>query len=292
MMADGPRQSMNARSLPLRPPRPRPDRRRGLSRAQARAAVRRRAGRGGGCRPAALESPGGGSGARPGGRDLRRGVEMVDAGDPGKAGAAGAAHRRRRDRPPPAGRPRARAGRPGARPRWSCSSSRATWATSAPASGSRRRPARGGTDRTGENDPWHPDAVRGAAGLQFALPGGAGRARCRESDRPLLAIDPEGEEFVARAVTRAGDPRFRHRAPRTQQQRLRARRCARLDPDARGRLQPQSGDLGRNCSFCNENPNQLVPATQSIERKHFVPSTRQTSALGNSSSSLSRSSSS
>jgi TrmH family RNA methyltransferase len=47
---------------------------------------------------------------------------------------------------------------------------------------------------TGENDPWHPDAVRGAAGLQFALPVAAVEA-LPESDRPLLAIDPEGEDL-------------------------------------------------------------------------------------------------
>ena len=48
---------------------------------------------------------------------------------------------------------------------------------------------------TGENDPWHPDAVRGAAGLQFALPVAKVEALPR-SDRPLLAIDPEGEELA------------------------------------------------------------------------------------------------
>jgi TrmH family RNA methyltransferase len=47
---------------------------------------------------------------------------------------------------------------------------------------------------TGENDPWHPDAVRGAAGLQFALPVASVEA-LPESDRPLLAIDPEGEDL-------------------------------------------------------------------------------------------------
>lgn len=47
---------------------------------------------------------------------------------------------------------------------------------------------------TGENDPWHPDAVRGAAGLQFALPVAAVEA-LPPSERPLLAIDPEGEEL-------------------------------------------------------------------------------------------------
>jgi RNA methyltransferase, TrmH family len=48
---------------------------------------------------------------------------------------------------------------------------------------------------TGPNDPWHPDAVRGAAGLQFALPVAAAESLPR-SDRPLLAIDPEGEELA------------------------------------------------------------------------------------------------
>src|SRR6476659_5003161 len=64
---------------------------------------------------------------------------------------------------------------------------------------------------TGENDPWHPDAVRGAAGLQFALPVAAAEA-LPESDRPLLAIDPEGEVLApgslpARAVLAFGTER-------------------------------------------------------------------------------------
>jgi RNA methyltransferase, TrmH family len=48
---------------------------------------------------------------------------------------------------------------------------------------------------TGSHDPWHPDALRGAAGLHFALP----VARLERTDaltapgRPLLALDPEGE---------------------------------------------------------------------------------------------------
>ncbi len=45
---------------------------------------------------------------------------------------------------------------------------------------------------TGENDPWHPDALRGAAGLHFALPVVAVR-RLPASERPLVAIDPDGE---------------------------------------------------------------------------------------------------
>lgn len=47
---------------------------------------------------------------------------------------------------------------------------------------------------TGENDPWYPDAVRGAAGLHFALPVGA-IEELPDSDRPLLAVDPEGEDL-------------------------------------------------------------------------------------------------
>jgi RNA methyltransferase, TrmH family len=47
---------------------------------------------------------------------------------------------------------------------------------------------------TGANDPWFPDAVRGSAGLHFALPVAAVR-ELPASDRPLLAIDPEGEEL-------------------------------------------------------------------------------------------------
>jgi RNA methyltransferase, TrmH family len=48
----------------------------------------------------------------------------------------------------------------------------------------------------GENDPWHPDAVRGAAGLHYALPVVASvEAAPGAAGRPLLALDPEGEEI-------------------------------------------------------------------------------------------------
>jgi tRNA G18 (ribose-2'-O)-methylase SpoU len=64
---------------------------------------------------------------------------------------------------------------------------------------------------TGENDPWHPDAVRGAAGLQFALPVTKVDS-LPVNDRPLLAIDPEGEELApermpARAILAFGTER-------------------------------------------------------------------------------------
>jgi TrmH family RNA methyltransferase len=46
---------------------------------------------------------------------------------------------------------------------------------------------------TGTSDPWHPDAVRGAAGLQYALPV-ARIGTLPESRRPLIAVDPDGDE--------------------------------------------------------------------------------------------------
>ena len=56
---------------------------------------------------------------------------------------------------------------------------------------------------TGEHDPWYPDAVRGGAGLHFALPGRRDRGAAGDGDRPLLAIDPEGEELAPTACRRA-----------------------------------------------------------------------------------------
>jgi RNA methyltransferase, TrmH family len=53
---------------------------------------------------------------------------------------------------------------------------------------------------TGSNDPWHPDALRGAAGLHFALPVAAIDA-LPPSDRPLVAVDPEGEEADLHALS-------------------------------------------------------------------------------------------
>ncbi len=44
----------------------------------------------------------------------------------------------------------------------------------------------------GPQDPWHPTAVRAAAGLQFALPVVRLQA-VPETARPLLAFDPEGD---------------------------------------------------------------------------------------------------
>ncbi len=47
---------------------------------------------------------------------------------------------------------------------------------------------------TGRQDPWDPVAVRGSAGLHFALPV-ARLERIPQTDRPVLALDPEGEEL-------------------------------------------------------------------------------------------------
>ena len=48
----------------------------------------------------------------------------------------------------------------------------------------------GGVLVRGEADPWHPAAIRGAAGLQFALP--VERAAEPPADRPLVALDAGG----------------------------------------------------------------------------------------------------
>jgi RNA methyltransferase, TrmH family len=80
---------------------------------------------------------------------------------------------------------------------------------------------------TGPNDPWHPDALRGAAGLHFALPvaalapdsrmAGKGSQepldRLAAGDRPLVAIDPGGDdlrpaELPPRAVLAFGTERY------------------------------------------------------------------------------------
>ena len=67
---------------------------------------------------------------------------------------------------------------------------------------------------TGDQDPWHPEALRGAAGLHYALPVAnlarldslqAAPPACARSGmparvRPLVALDPEGEPLTAAAL--------------------------------------------------------------------------------------------
>lgn len=72
-----------------------------------------------------------------------------------------------------------------------------------------------GVFTTGSHDPWHPDALRGAAGLHYAVPVCrlAGLQALEACDRPLLAIDPEGDpldpsELPARAVLAFGTERY------------------------------------------------------------------------------------
>jgi RNA methyltransferase, TrmH family len=62
---------------------------------------------------------------------------------------------------------------------------------------------------TGPADPWHPDAVRGAAGLQFALPV-ARLDALPDTGRPLVALDPAGEplsQLPDRAILAFGTER-------------------------------------------------------------------------------------
>ncbi len=55
---------------------------------------------------------------------------------------------------------------------------------------------------TGGHDPWHPDALRGSAGLHYALPVSRlpGDALPPALDRPLLAFDPDGDPFDPAAL--------------------------------------------------------------------------------------------
>jgi TrmH family RNA methyltransferase len=54
---------------------------------------------------------------------------------------------------------------------------------------------------TGRQDPWHADALRGSAGLHFALP--VHRVRLPlPGDRTLVALDPDGDELTPTAFPR------------------------------------------------------------------------------------------
>jgi TrmH family RNA methyltransferase len=55
---------------------------------------------------------------------------------------------------------------------------------------------------TGSNDPWHAEALRGAAGLHFALPV-AQVDSIPDGDRPVVAVDPDGDSLGERPI----DPR-------------------------------------------------------------------------------------
>jgi TrmH family RNA methyltransferase len=72
-----------------------------------------------------------------------------------------------------------------------------------------------GVITTGTHDPWHPDALRGSAGLHFALPvvRAAGLVELTGGERPLVAIDPAGEPLAAgglppRALLAFGTERY------------------------------------------------------------------------------------
>jgi TrmH family RNA methyltransferase len=68
-----------------------------------------------------------------------------------------------------------------------------------------------GVMTTGRQNPWHPDALRGSAGLHFALPVHHLRG-VRTEGRELIALDPAGDplapgEFPAAAVLAFGTER-------------------------------------------------------------------------------------
>ncbi len=201
-----------------------------LSRRQARAALRRRdrgardarrrraaAARARGSAPELRRAAGrAGARDRPGAVRPARAAAALDGGDgPG---------------PPPRLSSRRRCWRGPCRARSCCSRTRATSATWAPACGSRPPPTPARVLTTGSHDPWHPDALRGAAGLHFALP----VARLEElapnsPDRRAAARARPGRRGARPrpAARPARGPRLRHRARRPQR-RAAARADARL----------------------------------------------------------------
>jgi RNA methyltransferase, TrmH family len=69
-----------------------------------------------------------------------------------------------------------------------------------------------GVMTTGRQNPWHPDALRGSAGLHFALPVHHVRTPVVTNGHPLVALDPDGEPinpsaFPAKAVLAFGTER-------------------------------------------------------------------------------------
>jgi TrmH family RNA methyltransferase len=59
-----------------------------------------------------------------------------------------------------------------------------------------------GVMTTGRQNPWHPDALRGSAGLHFALPVHHLRA-VRTQRRELIALDPAGEPLMPQELPAA-----------------------------------------------------------------------------------------
>ena len=98
---------------------------------------------------------------------------------------------------------------------------------------------------TGSHDPWHPDALRGAAGLHYALPVARLEELPAQLSRPLLAIDPEGDpltpaELPPRAMLAFGTERYG-----LSEELSSTRRREGQHPDAPRGLQPEPGDLRR-----------------------------------------------
>ncbi len=126
---------------------------------------------------------------------------------------------------------------------------------------------------TGSHDPWHPDALRGGAGLHFALPVARLTAldTLAQREGPLLALDPEGEPLEPAAL----DPRSLL-AFGTERHGLSDQLLASADvrisiPMRDGSLEPQPRDLGCRClvrlaAVCRERTAaSLIAAVLSLE---------------------------
>ena len=100
-----------------------------------------------------------------------------------------------------------------------------------------------GVITTGTADPWHADALRGSAGLHFALP--VARSRMiRPGDRPLVALDPEGEPLRRGDRPAARHPGLRHRTRRPLRRPAGPRGPPPRAADDAGRLLAEPGHRG------------------------------------------------
>ena len=100
---------------------------------------------------------------------------------------------------------------------------------------------------TGDNDPWHPDALRGAAGLHFALPVAGVEALPTTSGR--WSRSTPGARACARPTSRGASSPSAPSAT-VSRRAARSRRRPPRHPDAPRRLQPQPRDRGRRRPVC------------------------------------------
>ncbi len=105
----------------------------------------------------------------------------------------------------------------------------------------------GGVLVVGDADPWHPTAVRAAAGLHLALARGSPATRLPDDTgtRPIVALDPDGDDLAGGACHGRRCCWSAPNAAGCRPTLLAARRHAGAAADARRRVEPQPRHRGR-----------------------------------------------